>query len=101
MRQLSEEQQKKIVATLKEHGVKLQCPMCNNTRFDLLDGYFNEPIQKTIPGHVLGGPSIPSVGIVCTQCGFISHHALGALGLMPLSGGTERQKAPTNEEALE
>lgn len=83
MNELSSQNKEKIVNCLKEKGVKLKCPMCTNDTFTLIDGYFNELIQPAIKGGlVIGGPSIPSIGIACNQCGFISKHALGALGLL-------------------
>jgi len=83
---LSEEDKNKIIAKLTEKGVFANCPMCGNRNFVIADGYFNHPIQSTIEGGiVLAGPSIPTIAIICSKCGFISQHALGVLGL--LNGG--------------
>jgi hypothetical protein len=30
-----------------------------------------------------GGQTVPAAAIVCNRCGFLSQHALGALGLLP------------------
>ena len=85
---MSEEEKKRAVDTLTKKGVKTQCPMCSNNNFILAEGYFNQTMQGNFHGGlILGGPSIPSVAIVCTNCGFISHHALGALGLLQNSEG--------------
>jgi hypothetical protein len=78
-----EKQKEQIIKLLEEHGVKSICPMCRNKQFQLADGYFNQAIQETIPGVAIGGTTVPSVAIVCVHCGFISQHALGALGLLP------------------
>jgi hypothetical protein len=83
MPEWSQERKDKIVKALTEKGVRLPCPRCGNQRFTLVDGYFSEPIQGELGGIVLGGPTIPSIVTICTQCGFISQHALGALGLLP------------------
>lgn len=83
MQQISEERKKEIVKALEDRGAKLPCPRCGNQQFTLLDGYFNQSIQTELKGMVLGGPSIPSVVIACNRCGFLSQHALGALGLLP------------------
>ena len=83
MEQLSESIKQKIVEKLKEKGASLPCPRCGNNSFTLLDGYFNQAIQTNFKGMVIGGPSVPTIGVACTNCGHISQHALGALGLLP------------------
>jgi len=86
MNPLSPDQKQEIIKALERAGAKLPCPRCGNSRFTLLDGYFNQPIQSEVAGLVLGGLSVPSAVVVCTQCGFLSQHALGALGLLPKIG---------------
>ncbi len=83
MQELSKTQKEKIVKTLRERGVSLPCPRCGNNNFTLIDGYFNQPIQIELGGLVLGGPTIPSIVLACTKCGFLSQHALGVLNLLP------------------
>ena len=39
-------------------------------------------IQDNKEHLVMGGSMMPVIGLVCSQCGFISFHALGALGLL-------------------
>ena len=81
---MNEDQKKKVIQALQEKGSVLPCPRCGNQNFTLIDGYFNQPLQKQLSNNlVIGGPSIPSVGVVCNKCGFIAHHAVGVLGLMP------------------
>jgi hypothetical protein len=81
-----EEQKEKIISALMSRGAKAPCPRCNNANFTLVDGYFNQPIQAELGGLVIGGPSIPSVIVICTRCGYMSQHALGVLGLLPQEG---------------
>ena len=52
-------------------------------------------MQDRLNGIVLGGPSIPSIPIICNRCGFISSHALGILGLLPPKTG-DNQKGGEN-----
>lgn len=80
---ISEVQKQKVLEALDKAGANLPCPRCGNGQFSLVDGYFNHPIQTSLSGLVIGGPSVPSVVVVCNQCGFISQHALGALNLLP------------------
>ncbi len=84
MENMNPDQKEKIVKILSERGANNPCPRCNNKNFTLLEGYFNQSIQMTInAGITLGGPSIPSLVVICTNCGYISQHALGILGLLP------------------
>jgi predicted RNA-binding Zn-ribbon protein involved in translation (DUF1610 family) len=83
MPELTQEQRDKIIGRLMERKAVLPCPRCGNKNFVLLDGYFIQPISTDIGAVVIGGQSIPSVVTACAQCGFLSQHALGALGLLP------------------
>jgi len=83
MKELSKEEKERILQALEDRGVKLPCPRCGNSSFTLLDGYFNQTIQTDLKGTVIGGPSVPSVVAICDRCGYLSQHALGALGLLP------------------
>lgn len=80
---MKQEEKDKIISALEERFAKHPCPRCGNQQFSLAEGYFNQPLQEKLGGLVLGGPSIPSVVVICARCGFISQHALGALGLLP------------------
>lgn len=85
---MSDEEKKRAIDALNKKGVKTHCPMCLNNNFILADGYFNLTIQANLhAGLIIGGPSIPTVAIICTNCGSVSHHALGALGLLQNTEG--------------
>ena len=81
--QISQEQKKEIIKALEARGANRNCPMCGNKNFAILDGYFQHSLQSTLAGMVIGGPSIPCAVVACTNCGYLSQHALGALGLLP------------------
>lgn len=83
MAEISKEQGKRILEALAERKAQLPCPRCGSQGFTLVGGYFNQTIQTELGGMVIGGPSIPSVVVVCNQCGYIAQHALGVLGLLP------------------
>ncbi len=76
-------QQHRIVRALNKAGADQPCPRCGNNGFTLLNGYVSEPIQADTSNVLLGGPTIPTVITVCNQCGYMSQHAMGALGLLP------------------
>jgi len=87
---LTEDQRKELANELNIRIPDLTCPMCKSKNFILADGYFNNTIQDNFQGLSIGGPSIPTIPIVCGQCGFVSQHALGVLGKLP--------KDQTNEQ---
>lgn len=93
----SQELKQKIVKALSEKVSKLECPICHHEKFILVDGYFNSIVQKELKAITIGGSSIPSIGIVCSHCGFISHHALGVLGLLD----SVDSKQEDNEQEVE
>lgn len=83
---MSQEEKNNIVRILQEKGAVMPCPRCGKNQFTLADGYLNNSLQQDLNGITIGGPSIPSVAVVCTNCGYISQHAIGVLGLLPNSG---------------
>jgi len=80
---LTQEQKQAIVDVLKKRGVPAACPMCRQNNWTVGDGYLAPIIQPDLHAMALGGQSIPSALLVCTNCGFMSQHALGILGLLP------------------
>lgn len=72
-----------IVQRLLERIETLECPMCKKRHFTLVDGYAAHYVQKDLKTFNIGGGNVlPTIIIVCNNCGFISQHALGALGLL-------------------
>ena len=92
-RDLSEKVKTELIEAISRKISKLECPMCHTNNFTLSSGYSNIPIQFDLNGIVIGGPSMPSIAIICNNCGFISNHALGVLGLLPKN---EEEKENTN-----
>lgn len=79
---MTEETKRQIADALSKRLGKLVCPMCLQSRYTLIDGYVSEPVQEDYKKVVLGGRMIPSVMLVCNNCGHIDRFALGVLGLM-------------------
>lgn len=90
---ISNDDKQKIILKLNKriNSGNIKCPMCGNEHFIIADGYFNSIMQDNLNGLVIGGPSMPSIAIVCNQCGFISSHALGILGLLPKQTGESKK----------
>ena len=84
---LTEENKAQLIRALTERLAKYAkpsvCPMCGHAHFTIADAYLSNTLQTDFNSVTLGGPSIPSLAIICTNCGFISQHSLGILGLLP------------------
>ena len=79
-----EEQKVKIVEELNKRIQNLQCPVCHSKEMMLSDGFYYHPINKEVSGNlVIGGPSIPTVAVICKNCGYFMEFAVGILGLLP------------------
>lgn len=59
------------------------CPMCSDNHWQLPGGYTVSSLQNELGGIRLGGPAIPKVPIICSNCGFVAEIAIGILGLLP------------------
>jgi hypothetical protein len=86
-RRMTPDEAKSAIDALRSRGAVLPCPRCGNTQFTLLDQIFSQPVVNELAttlaaAFVSRGPTIPSVVTACTRCGFLSHHALGVLGLI-------------------
>jgi hypothetical protein len=75
------DQQKKqqIASALERKGVNRPCERCGSQNFSILDGYFRQDVQDDLTNVNLGGPSVPTVSLVCENCGNLSFFAVRAL----------------------
>lgn len=71
-----------VAKKLIERKASQPCNRCGHAQFSLLEEFSNIMIQKDLKGLVIGGPSVPVAVVVCNNCGAITFHALGALGLL-------------------
>lgn len=73
-----------IVRILVEKGVNKPCSRCNHTSFSILDGFINLPLSdEVISGSIIiGGTNVPCAIVACNNCGHLSYHAIGALGML-------------------
>lgn len=75
--------QEKIINALKEKIPNLRCPACSHVGFGLAEGYFAHDIQPDLVNRRMGGPNVPTVPLICTNCGYVMEFAAGALNLLP------------------
>ncbi len=72
----------KIVEALKTRGVTRPCPRCGHLHFDFVAETLMT-IQNDPNVFGVGGQVVPLAIVACSNCGYLSEHALGVLGLMP------------------
>ena len=85
-----------MVKRLNEVIPVLECPMCHNRQFAILDGYLVFPVPEDYRISFLQTQkTLPAIAIICTKCGYISQHSLGILGLL------EKEKQEIQEEEIE
>lgn len=70
-----------ITDILTEKGVSMPCPRCGHSRFSIVGESFIS-IQENPGTMVTGGPSIPTIIVACDNCGYVTQHAKGPLGLL-------------------
>jgi len=75
----SQKEKAKIIEALK-NKTELLCPACKHKHSQVVDGYFVHIIQESTKNIKLSGQAIPTIVLMCLNCGFISQHALGILG---------------------
>lgn len=78
---IKESAKQKIVDKLMKKIGPYKCPMCHADSFTIADGYLANTLQDNVNSIQLGGAFLPSVALVCTNCGFTSLHNLKILGI--------------------
>ena len=73
---------KQIIRELEERGVDGPCPMCDHSGFT----FAGESEISVGDNHLKNGGYVPIAIIACRNCGYITQHALGPLGLSPSEG---------------
>jgi len=79
---LTNEKKKILKDRIEERIDTFSCPMCHNDDFIIGDGYFINVLNDNLSKLTLEGKGIPTIPIICKNCGFISQHALGMLELL-------------------
>jgi uncharacterized Zn finger protein len=70
-----------IIKSLENKNAKLPCSRCGANKFEIVGETFI-PLQNNPTSFVIGGPSVPTVLVACSNCGNVSQHALGVLGML-------------------
>lgn len=89
---MNEKKKKQIVDVLNQRVGGFVCPICHQAKYTFIDGYTLDLLQDDYQGLNLGGKMVPSVMLVCGNCGHIDKFSLGALGLMEIGEQTTEGK---------
>lgn len=81
---MTEEKKRQVANALAMRTGNIVCPICRQSKYTLLDGYFVDVIQDKYQGMQLGGRLLPSVILVCNNCGHLESFSLGVLGLLDI-----------------
>lgn len=89
---MNEEKKKQIINALSQRVSSFVCPICHQSKYTFVDGYTVDPVQEDYKGMQLGGKIMPSVMLVCNNCGHIDRFSLGVLGLMEKEEKTQENQ---------
>lgn len=71
----------KFIEEVKKRNLNLRCNVCGQNDL-IVEGPFSKTIQEMPGSLVLGGPSIPTMAVICKSCGHLREFALGSFGLL-------------------
>lgn len=77
-----EKQKNSLVEKLTKKAPDFQCPVCKQKAFELGGGYFAHDLQEDFKSRRIGGINVPTVPVICSNCGFVAEFAAGTLGLL-------------------
>jgi ribosomal protein S27AE len=75
------DKQKTLILTSLQAKARGVCPRCGQANWSMQDEVVACSTTSLQGGMAFGGPIVPMVQIICTNCGFVAHHAIGALGI--------------------
>lgn len=73
----------KIVERIEEKAPLLACSVCGNKSMILVDGFLKHPLTSDSSKMVIGGKSLPTIGLICSNCGHLIEFSTGVLGFLP------------------
>lgn len=90
-----------IINELNKRVQGFICPICHQAKYSFLEGYTVDPLQNDFKSLELGGNMIPSVMIVCNNCGHLDRFSLGVLGFLDKKDNiTEEKRDNSNDKEV-
>lgn len=78
---LNKDDKQKILNSIISKIGDYCCPICKSHSFTIADGYVATTLQPDTQSITIGSTFLPSVVLVCTNCGFTSLHNTKVLGV--------------------
>ena len=79
---LTVDQQERVLQTIQERmGGHIKCPLCSRVAWIIVDSVAVIPTQETLSFEVAPDRGLPSLPLVCRQCGNMQFLNVLALGL--------------------
>ncbi|OGL31319.1 hypothetical protein A3F37_03065 [Candidatus Saccharibacteria bacterium RIFCSPHIGHO2_12_FULL_41_12] len=76
----------KIISFIKEKAPDFQCSVCKKDNFTVVGAFHRHEFQKTLKSLEFPGISVPSVSLVCDNCGSIYDFSLKVIGIEDSEG---------------
>jgi len=80
---ITPEKRREIISLLEQKQVNLPCSRCGNTNFSILDGYFVHTLVFSESNLENDLPVVPTIVVMCNNCGNLNQHSIKKLGLLP------------------
>ena len=61
---------RRIQAAIRERAPDAFCPMCRSTSLSLQDGFVTLGLERGARGPIYSTTGLPSIALVCDQCGY-------------------------------
>jgi ribosomal protein L37E len=81
--------QQEYIKEFEKRKALNSCHRCGMNNFEIVEGYSYFPIQENPGNMMLGEKNIPTILVVCTNCGAITPHAIGVF--KPLEDKNEKE----------
>lgn len=75
------DRQKNTIQTNLQSKIRGTCPMCGQSNWTLGEEVVASNTTSLQGGMAIGGQFVPMVQLICNNCGFVAHHAVGVLGI--------------------
>lgn len=77
---------------LKAKNALGPCPRCTEEKFQMLEGFVTPPVVLNTKITISLQKTMPSVVLICKNCGFSSFHSIGLLKMMNWGDAVENKE---------
>lgn len=80
---LTDEEKRKITDAIEKKMKRSECPFCDQEAWSLTNAYIPLLIMETPESSIIGGKHIPTVAMICKNCGYCAQIATKPLAGLP------------------